>query len=261
MMKIKGLDCNTKLSFETACKFKSDGWEYVIRYVGRNSMASYDIDKKELDNILSSGLDLGIVQHCPAAPGIIPTINTGKDWGANAREFAKLVGYEQGCIIYLDLEDVNIDYKEKQQDIIDYCNAWYDEVIQFYTPGIYIGWHSFLSSIQLHDDLKFKHYWKSLSNVPEPAVRGFEMTQHSGGTKFGIQIDIDYVIGDKIGNTPIFMKGKIQNEDLIDKALLNMQKVGITNSVEYWKQQTRVVKFLEGLILNIGNYIEKKERK
>jgi hypothetical protein len=261
-MNVKGFDCNTKLSKATAVKFKKDGWKFAIRYVGRNTMANYDIDGKELDNILSSGMDLGIVQHCPGVPGIIPTIETGKNWGANAREFAKELGYERTCILYLDLEDVNPAYKERQQDIYDYCNYWYDEVVQYYTPGIYIGWHNYLSSMQMYENLKFMHYWKSLSNVPEPAVRGFEMTQHSGGTKFGIQIDIDYVIGDKLGGVPKFMKGKTyNNEELLDKSLANMQKVGITNSMEYWKDKTTEVKFLEELFINTGNYIERKELK
>ena len=59
-----GFDCNTKLSYDTAVKFRKSGFEFVIRYVGRNTMnPQIDIDMNERDAILYAGLDLGIVQH------------------------------------------------------------------------------------------------------------------------------------------------------------------------------------------------------
>jgi hypothetical protein len=206
---MKGFDTNTKLSYEKAVEFKNDGYEFAIRYVGRLSTASNDIDPVELKNILKAGLQLGLVQHCPPKPGIFPSAGIGSLWGKNAATFAEAAGYEKGCILYLDLEDVNPEYSKKQADIIAFCNAWYDEVHQAgYVPGIYIGFNTFLTGDQLYKSLKFQHYWKSFSKVPDVTTRGYEMVQLKWITENGIQIDTNEVTGDKLGNRPIFMKQK-----------------------------------------------------
>lgn len=203
---MRGFDTNTKLTYEKAMCLKEKGYEFAIRYVGRLSMASHDIDSVEIENILKAGLKLGIVQHCPPKPGIIPTTGIGKLWGKNAATFAEAAGYSKGCIIYLDLEDVNPIYKSKQQDIITFCNDWYDEVFKAdYIPGIYVGFNTFLTGEQLYHKLKFQHYWKSFSKVPDVLKRGYEMVQIKGITECGIQIDTNEVTGDRLGNRPIFM--------------------------------------------------------
>jgi len=222
---VKGFDCNCKVSLDLAKKFKQDGYEFAIRYVGRLKQASFDIDKQELQDILKAGLKLGIVQHCPGKPGILPSKDLGTTYGKNAAKFAQEAGYKKGCIIYLDLEDVNIEYRNRKQDIIDYCNAWYEEVkAAGYTPGIYIGFNCFLSSSQLYGSLKFQHYWKSLSSVPDIARRGYEMIQSAGGMVNGIQIDNNVVTGDNLGNRPIFMEA--------EKKLLHIINVYNDGSIE-----------------------------
>src|SRR5690606_40406 len=95
------------------------------------------------------------------------------------------------------------------QNIIDYCNAWYDEVLcGGYTPGIYVGFDNFLTSEDLYWKLKFKHYWKSFSRVPDVYKRGYEMVQLEWKTVNGIQLDTDEVTGDRLGNKPIFMEAE-----------------------------------------------------
>jgi hypothetical protein len=205
-----GFDCNCKLSYELAKKFKDDGYEFCMRYVGRlKQSTTLDIDKTELDNILKAGLQIGVVQHCPPKPGISPSKDLGTEYGKNAAKFAKEAGYREGCIIYLDLEDVNVEYEKRQQDIFDFCNYWYSQVLGAgYTPGVYIGFNNFMSSEQLYYKLRFQHYWKSFSSVPDVYKRGYEMYQREYKTVNGIQIDTDEVTGDKLGNYPIFMKAE-----------------------------------------------------
>ena len=256
---MKGLDCNTKLSYLTASKFKASGFDYAIRYVGRYAMSPHDIDNIELNNILNAGMDLGIVQHCPGKPGIIPSKEVGKIWGENAREFSKQIGYAEGKIVYLDLEDVNSDYRHKQQEIFDYCNAWYDEVAQYYTPGIYIGFNNYMTSDQLYYDLHFRDYWESLSRVPAVTIRGYAMTQYPYGTLHGIQIDKNIITGDKLGRSPQFMKGKEIDTTEFDKALEVIKEASITNSPDYWKAKAIGVKYLDNLIINMSNYIRKEK--
>jgi hypothetical protein len=206
---MKGIDCNVKLIRETAKIVKDKGYEFVIRYVGRLKQASFDIDKSEIDVILKAGLKVGIVQHCPGKPGILPSKELGIEYGSNATKFAKEAGYKAGCIIYLDLEDVNADYKNRKQEIIDYCNNWYDEVLKGgYTPGIYIGFNVWLTGSELYGKLRFQHYWKSLSRVPDIPNRGYEMIQTAGNPIAGFSIDVNTVSGDKQGNFPVFMSAE-----------------------------------------------------
>ncbi|PSB20984.1 hypothetical protein C7B65_06165 [Phormidesmis priestleyi ULC007] len=41
----------------------------------------------------------------------------------------------------------------------------------------------------VYGNLKFQHYWHSLSIVPNVAVRGYQMTQSDGGTVQEVGID------------------------------------------------------------------------
>jgi hypothetical protein len=220
-----GFDCNCKLSYELAKKFKTDGYEFAMRYVGRLKQASIDIDKTELQDILRAGLKLGIVQHCPPKPGILPSKELGVEYGKNAAIFSKESGYKQGCIVYLDLEDVNADYKKRQSDIIAFCNAWYDEVkAAGYTPGVYVGFNMWLTDDELYSKLKFQHYWRSGSNVPDVTKRGYEMFQKEWLTVNGIQIDTNEATGDRLGNMPVFMEA--------EKVLLHTISVYSDGSIE-----------------------------
>lgn len=207
MITIKGFDTDTKLTYDLAKKFKSDGYEFVMRYVGRKVQATKDIDPPELNDILRAGLKLGIVQHCPPKPGIYPSKELGTEYGKNAAKFSEEAGYKKGCIIYLDLEDVNTEYKNKQAEIIAFCNAFHAAVQDAgYIPGVYVGFNTFLSSGELYYKLKFQHYWKSFSKVPDVEKRGYEMFQRQYLTVNGIAVDTDEVMGDNLGNKPIFME-------------------------------------------------------
>lgn len=217
----KGFDCNCKLSYEKALEFKRSGYEFAIRYVGRVKQATFDLDLQETQNILKAGLALGVVQHC-LNPGWVPTAALGKEYGTNAVKFAQDCGYTQGKIIYLDLEGIKAG--TPKQDIIDYCNSWFDMVVRTYTPGIYIGFDAFLTSEDLYQRLKFQHYWKSFSKVPDVAKRSYEMWQGREITINGIQIDPNEVTGDKLGNYPVFM--------VPEKVLTQTIKVYSDGSVE-----------------------------
>lgn len=210
------------LSYEKALQMKKSGYEFAIRYVGRLKQASFDIDKREVDNILRAGLKLAIVQHCPGDPGIIPSREMGMEYGKNAAIFSKDAGIRSGTSVYLDLE--NVKSGSKKPDIIDYCNAWYDEVVKNgYTPGIYIGYNTWLTGEELYHKLKFTHYWKSLSYVPDIPERGYEMVQKPECTVNGIWIDPDEVTGDKKGNFPVFMESET----------VKYYKTGLTHVFEF----------------------------
>lgn len=200
-----GFDCNTKLTPETAKAFKADGYEFVMRYVGRLVQKPHDLNKCEADLIRAAGLKLGIVQHVWGAAK--PKVNKalGVTYGKNAAAFAKQCGYAAGCVVYLDLEDVPL--KTAPESIIEYCNAWFDQVkAAGYQPGIYIGFNTFLTGEQLYKRLKFETYWKSMSRVPDVYRRGYAMIQDNQIKKHGILIDPDELQPDRLGDLPRLME-------------------------------------------------------
>ena len=82
-----------------------------------------------------------------------------------------------------------------------------------YLPGLYVGWRAGLTAKQLHDDLRFTHYWSGYNlNVDRyPAVRGVQMKQRvatasdliSGFTTENL--DVDEVQTDRLGGRPTLL--------------------------------------------------------
>ena len=247
---MKGFDCNTKLTYEKALQMKNSGYEFAIRYVGRLQQASYDIDKTEAENILRAGLKLAIVQHC-LNPGWVPTRDLGTTYGKNAALFSKQSGIELKTSVYLDLEGVKAG--TSKANIIVFCNAWYDEVLAGgYTPGIYVGFDAFLTGDELYTKLKFQHYWKSFSAVPDVAKRGYEMIQKVETTVNGIKIDIDEATGDRLGNRPVFMGST--KEPILD-AIEKLSNTGVITDKVKWTQKAAKDADIHWLIIKAANHI------
>jgi Domain of unknown function (DUF1906) len=92
------------------------------------------------------------------------------------------------------------------QQVIDYCNSWYSAVAAAsYLPGLYVGANAILSGQALYQDLRFSHYWKSLSTVPDVAVRSYQMIQSNEQTLNGIDIDENQTQYDLRGGTVVWL--------------------------------------------------------
>lgn len=193
-----GFDANTVISFETAQRFFQDGYKFCVRYVSRGQEPQTDLTPKEATDILNAGLALMPVQHVRAA-GWIPSRSLGMQDGTAAAKNTKDVGFPQGVNVWLDLEGVS--NSVSAEVVIDYCNAWFQEVSQAgYIPGIYVGSAAILTGQQLYSDLSFQHYWRSQSNVPNIAQRGYQLIQlFPTVTINGIEIDIDVTQNDFFG--------------------------------------------------------------
>lgn len=195
---LKGFDTNTVVTAATAEAFVKDGFQFCVRYVGRNQMAPNDLTTNEANTILDAGLALMVVQHV-SQWGWSPNGALGAKFGSNAAAFSAQIGIPKGVTIWLDLEGVAAG--TPAQSVSDYCNSWYDQVAaRGFVPGIYIGAQAILTSGQLYSSLKFQHYWKSGSTVPNVAQRGYQMTQFNLDiTMNGIQIDEDKTQNDQLG--------------------------------------------------------------
>lgn len=182
-----GFDTDTKLDLATAKLFRQSGYDFCLRYVSLGNENSYDLDREEAQAILEAGLALMPVQHVRYA-GWLPNASLGAQTGKTAADNAIQVGFPSKVNIWLDLEGISP--TATATDVVSYCNSWYDAVANVgYLPGLYVGANSILDSQQLYSNLKFQHYWHSLSIVPNVAVRGYQMIQSEGGTVHGVGID------------------------------------------------------------------------
>lgn len=193
-----GFDADTTINSDVAQQFYNGGYRFCLRYLSLGAAeSSGDLIAEEAADILNSGLALMPVQHVREA-GWQPSDNLGTEDGTNAGNHASSIGFPAGVNVWCDLEGVNSG--ATAQDVIDYCNAWYDAVSAAgYIPGLYVGPNAILSGEQL-SDLKVQHYWKSASKVPDLPGRGYQMIQtFVGNPVYGIGIDKDETQTDNDG--------------------------------------------------------------
>ena len=203
---LKGFDTNTVLTAQKAAAFKQAGYSFCLRYLSRgNGQQSGDLSYTEAKAILDAGLALGAVQHVMSA-GWSPTAELGTQYGTNAASNAASIGLPQGMNLWCDLEGIKSG--TSAQTVIDYSNAWYEAVVAAgYVPGIYVGADCILTGSQLYSDLKFQHYWKSLSTVPDIPNRGYQMIQgYVKDPVNGVYIDSDSTQDDLKGGAVLWLK-------------------------------------------------------
>jgi tetratricopeptide (TPR) repeat protein len=93
------------------------------------------------------------------------------------------------------------------QVVIDYCNAWFTEVeaVGFVT-GVYVGANAILSGDELFWRLKTKHYWHSLSRVPDIPHRGYQMFQSAVRHPLAaVDIDRNVTMNDAFGDSVLWL--------------------------------------------------------
>lgn len=207
---IKGFDANTTITPSIASAFYNAGYRFCVRYVGRVSMASYDLTNSEANDILDAGLSLMIVQHV-LNPGWTPSQSLGEEYGANAASFSQQIGLPTGVNVWCDLECVSTSVGAST--VASYCTAWYDAVSGAgYVPGLYVGYEPGLTGSQLYQDLPFSHYWGAYNVDGDcaPGPRGFQLQQKvgTGGTIGGLTTetyDDDWTETDGEGGTVLWL--------------------------------------------------------
>jgi Domain of unknown function (DUF1906) len=172
-----GWDTDARVMKSTAQDYYARGFRFCIRYLTRGAakQAANDLSAAEASTILSAGLALSAVQHV-ALEGWEASKAKGGTYGQNAVANAQQIGLPKGMNLWLDLEGVG--KASSHQDVIEYCNAWFDPVEGAgYVGGVYVGANAVLTSTELFLDLKTKHYWKSGSTVPDIPHRGYQVIQ------------------------------------------------------------------------------------
>jgi hypothetical protein len=202
---LHGFDTDTPLPGDLAAAFQKQGFQFCIRYLSCSTpQAGGDLSSSEAQGILDAGLSLMAVQHVMEA-GWVPTLDLGTQLGAAAATNAQAVGFPPGVTVWLDLEGIHGGVGS--DDVIAYCNAWFDAVTAVgYEPGVYVGTDCVLSGDELFWRLKTKHYWRSGSSVPDIPNRGYQLVQRaSSDVMNGIGIDRDLCLTDALGGTPIWL--------------------------------------------------------
>ncbi|HLJ90946.1 MAG TPA: DUF1906 domain-containing protein [Candidatus Angelobacter sp.] len=196
-----GFDASTVITSTVAKQFRAQGFSFCVRYVARGPQGPTDLSAAEADVILGAGLALMAVQHVRKV-GWQPTGDLGEQDGKNAAQNAGVIGFPPGVNLWCDLEGVKKD--TKPEDVAQYCNRWFAAVAELgYVPGLYVGDSAILDDLQLAE-LKFQHFWRSQSNVPNVRSRGYQLIQlYPQVQKNGIGIDIDVTQDD-------FKKGQVQ---------------------------------------------------
>lgn len=188
---LRGFDANTVIDESAAKAFWDAGYRFVLRYVGRTQMASYDLSTAEAEILLNQGFGVMPVQHV-LNPGWNPTAQLGAQYGTNAAKFSQQIGFPPGVNVWCDLECVADG--TAASDVVAYCNAWYTAVADAgYVPGLYVGYQPGLSGGQLFSALKFTSYWAAynVDGVSTPKPRGWQMIQSVGkGTVGGLSTEV-----------------------------------------------------------------------
>lgn len=207
-----GFDTDGIVTSAKARDFFARGFRYCIRYVSRVAkQGPVDFSAGEALDLLDAGFALMPVQHVRDI-GWAPSLELGASDGVHAAYHAFVIGFPPGVCIWCDLEGVLEGTPALQ--VINYCNAWYDAVIAAgYVPGLYVGADAILDGEALRFRLKFAHYWKSLSNVPEVVGRGYQMVQGEEQKVNDISIESDRTQADLLGDR-VFWLAPPPNIDL-----------------------------------------------
>jgi hypothetical protein len=201
----RGFDCDFVLKGATLTALAKH-FDFCVRYVslkaGGPFVADDDITETEATAILQAGLAIMPVQHV-FNPGFFPNGPRGAVIGTRAADNAKAAGFPASVNLWLDLEGINA--AAAAADVIAYANACF-------VPGVYVGANAILDGAQLFNALKFQHYWKSGSTVPQIPVRGYQMIQTIPGhatTVDGIALDLDLDLThtDALGGHVQWLKG------------------------------------------------------
>lgn len=201
-----GFDLDTRLSLVAAQEFYRRGFRFVVRYVRRTTFHPEDITINEMKDLHAAKLGVMLVQHV-APEKWMPFQALGTIYGATAALEARRVGYPNAATLWLDLEGVN--RVAKPEDVILFCNAWFDAVSAagYIDPGIYIGFSPGLDNTQLFQKLKFKRYWKAYNADHTPIVRGYQMFQGPYPPPSQriqhLEYDTDTIKHDSLGGTPV----------------------------------------------------------
>jgi len=176
---IKGFDCATKLTLTTAKGLRSEGFEYVARYLG-NSWKSFD--KTEVTAIKAAGLKLISVFQKSANHAAYFTEAQGVADAEEAMKYATAVDQPRGTAIYFA---VDFDSQSSHTKAIrTYFNA-VKKTLKDYKLGVYGSYTTVQAVKELVD-----YYWQTYAWSRGEVADFIHMHQYENDVKVaGVAID------------------------------------------------------------------------
>jgi Domain of unknown function (DUF1906) len=200
----RGIDCDTKLTAVNAAALKQSGVDFVMRYLPlANNPHGNDLDAAETAIILAAGLGLGAVQHTRRAATFTPNAYVGDLDGLAMTAGAHGAALPTGMHLFYDMEGPSA--QTTAANCAAYDAAWCAVVARAgFICGGYFGDDLPLNGGQLYL-LKVKLYWKSGSQVAEPAICGWAMRQQTPLDQRldGLGVDLDAVTVDALRRFPL----------------------------------------------------------
>ena len=199
--RIVGFDTIAKLTGPTAQGLVSAGLSFAGRYVALGMPGPGDLDASELEEITDAGLGVMAIQYARI-----------RGWSAESgRAAARPPPATRSAWAYRP-RDGRCDLEGRisgAEAAISYLASWHAAATEagLSEPGLYVGAGVPLTSDQLFHDLPFRRYWRSLSQVPNVDVRGYQLLQlfPDDVTVAGVRVDLDVVQSDYLQNRPVWV--------------------------------------------------------
>lgn len=195
----RGVDTVARITHGQAKALYAAGYRFAVRYLGH-------ITPAEVIDITSAKMALLFVAGYSRRPGWVPSAEKGVLDGTLAIDhLGELNGI--GTSVYVDFEGPGepLGIKQEKVDCLLYGNAAAHAIQHGGSPAaVYVGWGLPFTPIELYWAFAFTGYWKSLSQVPDVAIRGYQMVQHNPANQLvcGVTVDINTIQADHKGNVP-----------------------------------------------------------
>jgi hypothetical protein len=189
-----GFDTIAVLNDANASDLAAAGFAFAVRYVENFTTA-------EFERLTNAGLGVMLTGFARTHGW---SAETGTEDGQRLAVSALALGFPPDATLWNDQED------GVPSELIAsaYATAWWLAAARegVRDPGLYVGAGSgFEDPNVLHKSVPFRHYWRSFSDVPNVAVRGYQMIQlfPPNDLVAGVRIDGNVVQSDYLRGLPV----------------------------------------------------------
>jgi hypothetical protein len=197
-------DTDSPCSLGQLLALKAVGFQGGVRTVTVDAAPDpTDVTAQEVQAFMAAGLGLMLYQR-PRAPGWIPSAALGRTDAAVFVAKAARAGYLAGGSTWDDLEGIGAGAAAT----VAYANEKAEGLkAGKYAPGAYVGDDVPLTGDELFRELLVAAYWRSVSDVPDVAVRGYALVQVAEDVSVaGTVVDVSVARADEFGGRPYWMR-------------------------------------------------------
>jgi hypothetical protein len=190
----RGFDTIEIISAAAAKALAASGFSFAVRY-------AETITRGELEALTGAGLGVMLAGYARVRDW---SADTGRADGARVASKALAAGFPVAATLWCDQEGGVPD----QPTAVAYATAWWRGATGAGSedPGLYVGdGAGFDSGLALHTLIPFRRYWRSMSQVPNVAGRGYQVLQLYPPDQMvaGVRVDLDIIQSDYQGGLPV----------------------------------------------------------